>query len=286
MKNRSASDTASNPRSRWLKDGIANDLWRLLYAYRWRIGIALVFLILAKVTTVLVPLILKRIIDQLSRPEHLSRLPIYLLVGYALLRFASTLFNELRDLLFSRVAQSTVAAYAQKTFAHLHMLGARFHSQRQMGGLLPDIDRGTAGISFLLGAGLFTLVPTLIEICMVLSIMLSRYSGWFAAIIALTFLAYTGFTVYYTARRTIYQRRVNKLDSHAKSRLADSLINTDTIKYFTNESLEALRFKGIMGRWSEAAVGNQKALFILHVGQSAIIAVGVTAIMLLAGDSV
>jgi len=271
---------------RWRQDEIARDLRELLYAYRWRIALALLLLILAKVATVMVPLVLKRIIDRLSRPELLTSLPVTLLVGYALLRFCSTLFNELRDLVFSRVSQRTVAVYAQRTFSHLHMLGARFHSQRQMGGLLPDIDRGTAGISFLLGAGLFTLVPTLVEMGMVLSIMLARYSGWFAAIIALTFLTYTSFTVYFTARRTIYQRRVNKLDSHAKSRLADSLINSDTIKYFTNEGLEDQRFKGIMGRWSEAAIGNQHALFILHVGQSAIIACGVTAIMLLAGDSV
>ena len=272
----------------WLSGGsdIAKDLWELIHAYRWRIATALAFLILAKVATVLVPLILKRIIDQLSRPEQLRMLPIYLLIGYAVLRFSSTLFNELRDLIFARVSQSTVAAYAQRTFSHLHTLGARFHSQRQMGGLLPDIDRGTAGISFLLGAGLFTLVPTLVEIAMVLSIMLARYSGWFAAIILGTFLLYTGFTVSFTARRTIYQRRVNKLDSHAKSKLADSLINTDTIKYFTSETLEATRFQGIMRRWSDAAVRNQQALFILHVGQSAIIALGVAAIMLLAGDEV
>ena len=290
MEKRSAISSENDRRrnSPWRRgDGnIAGDLWKLLHAYRWRIGISMLFLILAKVTTVWVPLMLKRIIDALSHPEQLHALPAYLLIGYAVLRFSSTLFNELRDLLFARVSQSTVAAYAQRTFAHLHQLGARFHAQRQMGGLLPDIDRGTSGISFLLGAGLFTLVPTLVEIGMVLSIMLARYSGWFAAIIAITFVAYTSFTVYFTARRTIYQRRVNKLDSHAKSRLADSLINTDTIKYFTNESLESQRFQSIMVRWSEAAIGNQKALFTLHVGQSAIIGCGVTAIMLLAGDSV
>lgn len=272
---------------RWLgHDGITRDLWRLLYSYRWRIGAAVVFLILAKVATVTVPLILKRIIDELSRPAQLLELPIYLLVGYAVVRFSSTLFNELRDMLFSRVSQSTVAAYAHKTFDHLHSLGARFHSQRRTGGLLPDIDRGTAGIAFLLGAGLFTLVPVLVEIGMVLTIMLARYSGWFAVIIALTFLVYSSFTLYFTAFRTIFQRRVVRLDSQAKSRLADSLINTDTIKYFTNEAVESRRFRGIMRRWTDAAVRNQKALFILHVGQSAIIAVGVGAIMLLAGDAV
>lgn len=268
------------------RDNIASDLWQVISQYRWRIAAALAFLIIAKLAAVAVPLLLKRIIDQLSRPELLAYLPIYLLAGYALLRFSSTLFNELRDLLFSRVTLRTVAVYAQKTFAHLLALGARFHARRHMGGLLPDIDRGTNGIAFLLGVGLFTIVPTLIEIGMILSIMLARYRGWFAGTIALTFVAYAGFTLYFTNKRTIYQRRVNKLDSSAKSRLADSLLNYDTIKYFTNEKVEARRFQEIMGHWTEAAIGNQHALFILHVGQSAIIAVGVAAIMLLAGDEV
>jgi ATP-binding cassette, subfamily B, bacterial len=275
-------------RQRWRPgaDDIGIDLWAALKTYRWRIGIALVSLIAAKVATVMVPLMLKRIIEQLSRPEQLTMLPIALLLGYALLRLAATVFNELRDVLFSRVAQSTVVAYARRTFSHLLALSARFHSQRQTGGLLPDIDRGTGGIAFLLGVGLFTLVPTFIEIGMVLTIMLARYSSWFAAIIALTFVLYAGFTLVFTARRTIYQRRVNKLDSHAKSRLADSLINYDTIKYFANEALEGQRFSTIMEQWSEAVVRNQKALFVLHVGQSSIIALGVGAIMLLAGDAV
>ncbi len=265
---------------------IASDLWQVMGQYRWRIAAALAFLIAAKLAAVAVPLLLKRIVDELSRPELLIALPIYLLAGYAFLRFSSTLFNELRDLLFSRVTQRTVAVYAQKIFSHLLALGARFHAQRHMGGLLPDIDRGTNGIAFLLGVGLFTLVPTLIEIGLILGIMLARYKGWFAGTIALTFVAYAGFTLYFTAKRTIYQRRVNKLDSSAKSRLADSLLNYDTIKYFTNEEVEAWRFREIMGHWSEAAVGNQHALFILHTGQSAIIAIGVAATMLLAGDEV
>jgi ATP-binding cassette subfamily B protein len=264
----------------------AYDLWRLLIGCRWRIAAALVFLVLAKMATVSVPLVLKRIVEQLSRPELLSLLPWYLLAGYAVLRFASTLLNELRDMLFSRVAHGTVALYAQKTFAHLHALGARFHGERRIGGLLPDIDRGTSAIAFLLGVGIFTLVPTLIEIGMVLAIMLGRYSGWFAAIIAATFAVYGGYTLLVAGRRSTHQRRVNKLDSHAKSRLADSLINYETIKYFSNEALEARHFAAIMGHWRDAVVANQRALFVLHVGQSAIIAVGVGAVMLLAGDAV
>lgn len=264
----------------------AYDMWRLLIGHRWRIVAALLVLVLAKVATVAVPLLLKRIIEALSGPVQLAALPLALLVGYALLRFAATLLNELRDLLFARVAQGTVALYAQKTFVHLHALGARFHTRRQIGGLLPDIDRGTSAIAFLLGVGLFTLVPTLIEIVMVLAVMLARYSGWFAAIIALTFVAYGGYTLLFTARRSTHQRRVNKLDSHAKSRLADSLINYETIKYFCNEALEARRFAAIMRHWREAVGHNQRALFVLHVGQSAIIAGGVAAVMLLAGDAV
>lgn len=265
---------------------IFRGLWHVVKPYRGRIAGAVLFLVLAKVATVAVPLILKRIIDALSRPEQIASLPVYLLIGYALLRFSSTLFNELRDLLFSRVTQRTVATYAHAVFSHLHKLGARFHSQRQIGGLLPDIDRGTNGIAFLLGVALFTLVPTLIEIALVLGIMTSRYSYLYAAAIIATFIVYATFTVYFTQRRAVFQRRVNRLDSGAKSKLTDSLINYDTVKYFTNEKVESRSFESIMGLWTEAAVSNQKALFILHVGQSALIACGVASVMLLAGRDV
>ena len=265
---------------------IAADIWQVLSTYRWRIGAALVCLVFAKIATVAVPLVLKRIIAAFAQPDELARLPVYLLAGYALLRFLSTLFNELRDLFFARVTLRTVSVYAQKVFAHLHALGAGFHARRQIGGLLPDTDRGTNGIAFLLGVGLFTLVPTLIEIALVLAVMLNRYSPWYSAIIVLMFLLYAGFTLVFTARRVLYQRRVNKLDSGAKSRLADSLINYDTIKYFANEELEASRFSALMGRWTGAGMGNQRALLILHAGQSAVIGAGVAAIMLLAGADV
>lgn len=269
---------------------ISAELWQVLARYRWRIVAAVVLLLVAKLATVAVPLLLKRIIDAFPQgglPAQLpAQLPVHLLVGYALLRFSSTLFNEWRDLLFARVTLAAVSAYAQKTFAHLHALGPRFHARRKLGSLLPDIDRGTSGIAFLLGVGLFTIVPTLVEIGLVLAIMLSRYAAGFAGIILVTFLLYAGFTLVFTARRVVYQRRVNKLDSTAKGRLADSLINYDTVKYFTNEALEAQRFAAIMRDWREAGAGNQRALFSLHVGQSAVIAVGVGAIMLLAGQAV
>jgi ATP-binding cassette subfamily B protein len=281
-----STDTIQTEQGQQKASGVIAGLWRVVSPYRGRIAGALIFLILAKIATVLVPLLLKRIIDTLSRPEQVAALPILLLAGYALLRFSSTLFNELRDLLFSRVTQRTVATYAFNVFSHLHKLSARFHAQRHIGGLLPDIDRGTNGIAFLLGVALFTIVPTIIEIGLVLGILTARYSNWYAGIIAMTFIVYAGFTLYFTARRAIYQRRVNRLDSSAKSRLTDSLINYDTVKYFTSEAVEEQRFQQIMGQWTEAAITNQKALFTLHVGQSAIIACGVAAIMLLAGQAV
>lgn len=272
---------------------IASELWQVLGRHRRRIGAALVLLLVAKLATVAVPLLLKRIIDtfQGGASGHLPHalpysLPVTLLAGYAVLRFSSTLFNELRDLLFSTVTLGAVSGYAQRTFAHLHALGPRFHARRSLGSLLPDIDRGTGGIAFLLGVALFTIVPTLVEIGLVLAIMLDAYESGFAAIILLTFLVYAGFTLVFKARRVVYQRRVNKLDSNAKGRLADSLINYDTVKYFTSEALEAKRFAAIMDEWRAAGAGNQRALFTLHVGQSALIAVGVAAIMLLAGQAV
>ena len=265
---------------------LRREVWQLIASYRWWVGIALLFLIIAKLANVAVPLVLKNIVDVLSRPEQLALLPVLLLSGYALLRFASTLFNEWRDLVFSRVTQVAVARFARKIFAHLHSLGPRFHAKRRIGGLLPEIDRGTAGLSFLLGVGLFTLVPTLVEISLVLVVMFTRYSGWYTLVISLTFFAYTGFTLLFTARRAIHQRRVNRLDSDAKGRLADSLINADTVRTFTNEAIEVRRFDGIMGDWGKAAYDNQWALFRLHVGQSAIIAAGVAAVMILAGSDV
>ena len=262
------------------------ELWGVMRANRRRVTASIVLLLAAKVATVAVPLLLKRIIDVFSQAGLPTHLPAYLLVGYALLRFASTLFNEWRDMLFARVTLSTVSAYAGTTFAHLHALGPRFHARRQVGSLLPDLDRGTSGIAYLLGVGLFTIVPTLVEIGLVLAVMLRRYPAGYAAIIVATFLLYSGFTLVFTARRVIYQRRVNKLDSRAKGQLADSLLNYDTVKYFTNEAHEAATFAATMDRWRDAGVGNQRALFLLHVGQSGVIALGVAAIMLLAGQDV
>lgn len=262
------------------------ELLRAAWQSRGRLIAATSLLLLAKLATITVPLSLKWIIDALSRPEDVVTLPVLLLITYALLRFASTLFNELRDLVFNRVTQRTVADYTSRVFNHLHALGAPFHARRRTGTLLREIDHGSAGIAFLMGVGLFTIVPTFVEIALVLIVLERAYSDWFAVIIMITFAIYTSFTLGLTGRRATIQRRVNELDTNAKGRLADSLLNHDTVKFFANEALESERFDGIMYRWIQEAVRNQKALFALHVGQSGIIGLGVAAVMLFAGYGV
>jgi ATP-binding cassette, subfamily B, bacterial len=261
-------------------------LWGCAWRFRYRVLAAVLLLVLAKLSVVSVPLVLKRIVDGMSRPETVLVLPVFLLLGYALLRFAGTLFGELRDLVFARVGQQTSADFTLRAFAHLLALTPRFHGQRQTGRLIRELERGTLAIGFLLGVGLFTIVPTLVEIAAVMTIMVVGYSSWFAAIISVTFALYTAFTLVFTERRQVYQRRMNELDSRANGRLVDSLLNYDTVKYYANEPLEQSRFRTIMSEWVEVGVRNQKALSTLHVGQSAIIAIGVAAIMLLAGQYV
>lgn len=277
-------------------------LWDAVWRYRRRTLVALLLLIAAKISAVFVPLLLKAIVDRLSRPQDMAGplggsvgpmpagtptvllLPVFLLLGYALLRFAGTLFNELRDVVFNRVTQRTVTSYAERTFAHLMALSPRFHVQRNTGTLIRDVERGLTGIGFLLGSGLFTIVPTLVELAAVLAVMMSGYSLWFTAVILLTFVVYASYTTLMTGRRELRQRRVNQLDSTANGRLVDSLINYETVKVYAREDFERQRYAGVLSQWVEGSVQNQKALSVLHVGQSAIIAVGVALVMLLAAQ--
>jgi ATP-binding cassette subfamily B protein len=261
-------------------------LLRSIWRFRGRLAAALILLIAAKLAAVAVPLALKRIVDQLGHPERLPLLPVALLLAYALLRFSTTLFAEIRDLVFSRVTQRTVADFTVRLFAHLHRLGARFHVLRRTGALTRDVERGTSGIGFLLGVALFTIVPTLVEIAVILGVMVWNYSLWFAGVISITFLCYTAFTVVFTQKRALHQRALNELDSSANSRLVDSLINHETVKYFTNERFEERRLRELMREWTRVGQRNQRALSMLHVGQSAIIACGVAAVMLFAGQQV
>ncbi len=277
-------------------------LWEAVWRYRRRTLLAFALLILAKVSAVFVPLLLKAIIDRLSRPQDMAGalggsagpmpegtptvlvVPVFLLLGYALLRFSGTLFNELRDLVFARVTRRTVIGFAEATFAHLMSLSPKFHVQRNTGTLIRDVERGTGGIGFLLGAGLFTIVPTLVEFGAVLVVMASGYSLWFTLVIMLTFFVYGFYTTLMTGRRELRQRKVNDLDSTANGRMVDSLLNYETVKVYAREDFERQRYAGVLNQWVEGSVHNQKVLSVLHIGQSLIIAIGVAMVMLLAAE--
>ena len=281
---------------------VFTELWQAVWRHRRRTLAALALLVLAKLAGVGVPLVLKAIIDRFSDPQSMAAtvsegapatmqaapyviaLPVFLLLGYALLRFTSTLFTELRDLVFARVTQRTVTAFAERTFAHLMSLSPKFHVQRNTGSLIRDVERGTSGIGFLLGAGLFTVVPTMVEFAAVLAVMMVGYSLWFTLIIMVTFFVYAGFTMTLTNRRALHQRAVNEMDSRANGRMVDSLINYETVKTYARENFERQRYADICAQWVENHVGNQRALSLLHIGQSAIIAAGVAAVMLLAAQ--
>jgi ATP-binding cassette subfamily B protein len=250
-----------------------------------RVGGALVLLVIAKLLTVAVPWVLKRIVDHLSAPA-VAVLPVFLLVGYAVLRFSGGLVTELRDLVFARVALSTVAQFNARLAAHLHQLGARFHAGRQTGALARDVERGTVGLNFLLGSALFTVLPTIVEIVSVVLILALGYGAGFTWIIGATFVVYATVTSLLTTRRTRYQRRLNELDSRAGGRLIDGLLNHDTVKYFNNEALEDRRLRETLSEWTAVGEENQRALSTLHISQSAVIALGVGSVMLLAGQEV
>jgi ATP-binding cassette subfamily B protein len=262
------------------------ELARQVLHFRGRVIVATALLILAKVATVSVPLVLKAIVDVMSRPEALAAVPVLLLVGYAAVRFAATLFTELRDLTFARVTQTVVANLSLRTFEHLHSLGASFHVNRATGGLTREVERGTAAVGFLTGAALFQILPTVFEIAAVLAIMIANYGFLFSSLLLLTFLLYALHTTVFIRRRAARQRRVNALESQAHRRLVDSLLNYETVKSYANERFETEQLGGILRRSVGAGVDNQIALTQLHIGQSAAIAIGIAAVMLMAGSAI
>ena len=257
-----------------------------LWEFKVRVVLALSLLVLAKLANVSVPLVLKEIVDALDQPRAMLVLPVFLLVSYGVLRLCSTLFGELRDAIFAKVTQRAIRRVANKVFMHLHTLSLRFHLERQTGGVSRDIERGTRGISFLLNFMLFNILPTLLEISLVLAILISKYDIWFSIIIFLTLLAYITLTLIVTEWRMIFRRTMNNMDSKANTQAIDSLLNYETVKYFGNEAWEARRYDEHLQSWEKAAVRNQTSLATLNAGQSAIIAAGVTFLMLLAADKV
>jgi ATP-binding cassette subfamily B protein len=257
-----------------------------LWEFRWRVVLALSLLFLAKLANVAVPLVLKEIVDALDKPRALLALPIFLLLGYGVLRFFSTLFGELRDAVFAKVTQRAIRRIALQVFRHLHALSLRFHLERQTGGVSRDIERGSRGIGFLLNFMLFNILPTLVEIGLVAGILLAKYDLWFSVVVFVTLALYIAFTLIITEWRMVFRRTMNDMDSKANTRAIDSLLNYETVKYFSNEEYETRRYDESLQTWEKAAVRNQTSLAALNAGQSAIIAVGVTILMVLAGNGV
>ena len=257
-----------------------------LLEFKGRVALALSLLICAKLANVAVPLALKGIVDSLSVKDALIILPIALLAGYGILRFSATMFGELRDAVFAKVTQRAIRRAALKVFSHLHLLSLRFHLERQTGGVSRDIERGSRGISFLLQFMLFNILPTFVEIGLVAAILLIQYDVWFAVVTFVTLAIYIVFTLVITEWRMVFRRTMNDSDSKANTRAIDSLLNYETVKYFGNEEWEARRYDEGMQVWENAAVRNQTSLAGLNVGQSAIIAVGMTLLMVLAANGV
>jgi ABC-type transport system involved in Fe-S cluster assembly fused permease/ATPase subunit len=255
-------------------------LFPYLWEFRGRVLFALACLIAAKLANVGVPLVLKEIVDGLAAPGQAALLiPIGLLVGYGLLRLSTTVFTELREFVFARVTQRAVRRVALEVFEHLHSLSLRFHLDRQTGGVTRDIERGSRGISSLMGYALFSILPTFVEIGLVLAILIAKYDIWFAVITLGTLVIYISITVGITEWRTKFRRTMNELDSRANTRAIDSLLNYETVKYFGNEEFEKKRYDESMQRWESAAIVSQTSLSALNAAQSAIIAIGVTLIM-------
>lgn len=266
--------------------GTIRSLLPYLWEFKKRVSLALVLLVMAKLASVAVPLLLKEVVDALDQPQDMLVLPVLFVVGYGVLRLCSTLFGEIRDAIFAKVTQRAIRRVAIRVFGHLHALSLRFHLERQTGGVSRDIERGSRGISFLLNFMLFNILPTLLEIGLVAIILLSNYDIWFSIIIFSTLVAYIALTLLVTERRMIFRRTMNDMDSKANTRAIDSLLNYETVKYFGNESWEAERYDEHLKKWETAAVRNQTSLAALNAGQSGIIAIGVTLLMLLASDGV
>lgn len=261
-----------------------------LWAYKWRVLIALSFLVGAKLANVGVPLVLKELVDQLTiapgSPMALMVLPVSVLIAYGVLRLSTTLFTELREFVFAKVTQRAVRTIALKVFRHLHALSLRFHLNRQTGGMTRDIERGTRGISSLVSFALFSIFPTLLEIGLVLTYLFLQYDVWFAVITVVALLAYIAFTIIVTEWRTNFRRTMNDLDSQASTKAIDSLLNYETVKYFGNEEYEAQRYDQGLQSYEKAAVKSQTTLSLLNTGQSLIIATAVTLILWRAAQGV
>ncbi len=263
-------------------------LWPYLLEFKFRIGLALICLILTKVASVYLPFILKDIVDVLDNQsnDRLYLVPLSLVAAYGLVRLMIVIFAEVRDSLFGRVTERAIRRIGLAVFKHLHQLDLAFHLDRQTGGLSRDIDLGNSGVNFLMRFMVFNIVPTLIEILMVLIILLINYGVWFAVIIVISLVCYVSYSIYTTEWRTKYIRLANQADAASNTRAIDSLMNYETVKYFTNEEYEARAYDLHLAAWEKAKGHNRLSLFALNVGQAIIISCSMTAMLGLAAYQV
>ncbi|MEW6098223.1 MAG: ABC transporter ATP-binding protein/permease [Pseudomonadota bacterium] len=278
---------AAGPRSDW---GTLRRLFPYLWRYRWRVTIALAFLVGAKLANVGVPLLLKRLVDALSiapgDPRAFVVVPVGLLVAYGALRLATSLFTELRELVFAKATEGAARSISLEVFRHLHALSLRFHLERQTGGMTRDIERGTRAVHSLISYSLYSILPTIIEVALVLALLGTRFDLWFVWITVTALVAYIAFTVSVTEWRTQFRRQMNELDSKAHTRAIDSLLNYETVKYFNNEDFEARRYDESLERLRRAALKSQSTLSLLNAGQQLIIAVALIAMLWRATEGV
>ena len=265
-------------------------LFPYLWRYKGRAAAALAFMVCAKLANVGVPVLLKNLVDALSfkpgDPAAVLVVPVGLLLAYGLLRLSTTLFTELRELVFAKATQGAARSIALETFQHLHALSLRFHLERQTGGMTRDIERGVRGIESLISYSLYSIVPTLIEVALVLGILAVRFDAWFAWITIAALAVYITFTVTVTEWRTKFRREANEFDSAAHTKAVDSLLNYETVKYFNNEGFEARRYDESLEKLRRARLKSQTTLSMLNTGQQLVIAVGLVAMLWRATEGV
>jgi ATP-binding cassette subfamily B protein len=266
--------------------GVIGRLLPYVWEYRGRVLLALCFLVAAKLANISVPLVMKRIVDGLSGPAAIVAVPVAALVAYGALRLSSTLFNELRDVVFVKVAQSAMRRVALEVFHHLHALSLRFHLERQTGGLTRDIERGTRGISTLLSYMVFSVLPTLLEMSLVTGLLVWQFDVWFGVITVAAIVAYIALTFAISEWRTKHRRQMNEMDSKANTRAIDSLLNYETVKYFGNERFEAERYDENLRRYERAAVTSETSLGLLNSVQALVIALTVSLLMWRAAEGI
>lgn len=275
--------TNYKPRSDW---SVFRSLFPYLWDFRWRVSLALFLLITAKLANIGVPLLMKEIVDSLDKSRAVLVVPFVLLAAYGLLRLSSTFFGELRDIVFVKVTQRAMRRIALQVFRHLHALSLRFHLDRQTGGVTRDIERGTHGISTLLSSMLFSVIPIILEIALVTGLLAVKFDWTFAAIAIAAIVLYVGVTIGITERRTNHRREMNEMDSKANTKAIDSLLNYETVKYFSNEEYEASRYDQNLQRYEAAATKSEISLGILNSAQSMVIALAVTLLMWRAAEGI